>query len=170
MPLREVVVAAGQRNASALGYHVGDREALIGAILDFRRAAVDARRVRLLDAYAASGVEMNETAIAAGITVPLVELMLSDPRGGNYLRFLSQAYVTERPASAYRATGETDQGMRRCHTLYRARHPASRRASSLNASPPAAVARSMRLPTGSVTPRCRAATFRAAAWPRSALT
>ena len=123
VPLREVVVAAGQRNASALGYHVGDREALIGAILDFRRAAVDARRVRLLDAYAASGVEMNETAIAAGITVPLLELMLSDPRGGNYLRFLSQAYVTERPASAYRATGETDQGMRRCHTLYRARHP-----------------------------------------------
>lgn len=120
--LREVVVAAGQRNASALSYHIGGREELILAILDIRRAAVDARRVELLDEYAARGVEMDETAIAAGAILPLVELMLSDRRGGNYLRFLSQAYVTERPASAYRAAGESDRGMRHCHRLYRARH------------------------------------------------
>ncbi|HST76527.1 MAG TPA: hypothetical protein VLJ20_14220 [Acetobacteraceae bacterium] len=123
VPLREVVVTAGQRNASALGYHIGGREELVLAILDLRRAAVDARRVALLEEYAASDVTMDEGAIAAGVIVPLVELMLSDPRGGNYLRFLSQAYVTERPESAYRATGQTDQGMRQCYRLYRARHP-----------------------------------------------
>ncbi len=123
VPLREVVIAAGQRNASALSYHIGGQAELILAILDFRRAAVDARRVELLAEYAAAEVEMDETAIAAGVIIPLVELMLSDKRGGNYLRFLSQAYVTERPASAYRVVGETDRGMRRCHRLYRARHP-----------------------------------------------
>ncbi len=123
VPLREVVAAAGQRNASALGYHIGGREELVLAILEFRRAAVDARRVELLDECARDGVEMDENAIAAGVIIPLVELMLSDPRGGNYLRFLSQAYVTERPESAYRSTAETDQGMRRCYRLYRARHP-----------------------------------------------
>ncbi len=123
VPLREVVIAAGQRNASALLYHIGGREELVLAILEFRRAAVDARRVELLDEYASAGVTMDETAIAAGVVLPLVELMLSDRRGGNYLRFLSQAYVTEWPDSAYRSTGETDQGMRRCYRLYRARHP-----------------------------------------------
>jgi AcrR family transcriptional regulator len=123
VPLREVVVAAGQRNASALLYHIGGREELVLAILEFRRAAVDARRVKLLDEYVNAGVTMDEMAIAAGVILPLVELMLSDPRGGNYLRFLSQAYVTERPEAAYRSTGETDQGMRRCYQLYRARHP-----------------------------------------------
>jgi AcrR family transcriptional regulator len=123
VPLREVVAAAGQRNASALLYHIGGREELVLAILEFRRTAVDARRVELLDEYESAGVTMDETAIAAGAVIPLVELMLGDPRGGDYLRFLSQAYVTERPESAYRSTGETDKGMRRCYRLYRARHP-----------------------------------------------
>jgi AcrR family transcriptional regulator len=122
VPLREVVAAAGQRNASALGYHIGGREELVLAILDLRRAGVDGRRAALLEEYVAAGIEMDEDAIAAGIIIPLIELMLSDPRGGNYLRFLSQAYVTERPESAYRATGQTDLGMRRCFRLYRARH------------------------------------------------
>lgn len=123
VPLREVVAAAGQRNASALLYHIGGREELVHAILEFRRAAVDGRRMELLDEYEGAGVTMDEAGIAAGIVIPLVELMLSDRRGGNYLRFLSQAYVTERPESAYRSTGEYDRGMRRCFRLYRAHHP-----------------------------------------------
>jgi AcrR family transcriptional regulator len=151
--LREVVVAAGQRNASALNYHVGGREELILAILDFRRASVDARRVTLLDEYAVSDIEVDEAMIAAGVIVPLTELMLSDPRGGNYLRFLSQAYVTERPASAYRATGETDQGMRRCHRLYRACHPGV----------------ASRLITERFATCCRGAVYALADWQRDAM-
>lgn len=123
VPLREIVDGAGQRNASALSYHIGGREELVLAILEFRRAVVDGRRVELLDKYAEDGVQMDESAIAAGVIIPLVELMLSDPRGGNYLRFLSQALITERPESAYRSTAGTEQGMRRCYRLYRARHP-----------------------------------------------
>ncbi len=48
VPLREIVVAAGQRNASALSYHIGGREELILAILGFRRAIVRGRRVEML--------------------------------------------------------------------------------------------------------------------------
>lgn len=123
VPLREVVAAAGQRNASALSYHIGGREELVLAIFEYRRADVDTRRMALLDEYAASGVAMDEDAIAAGIIIPLVELMLRDRRGGDYVRFISQAFVTERPESAYRSIGEYDRGLRRCHRLYRARHP-----------------------------------------------
>lgn len=123
VPLREVVAAAGQRNASALSYHIGGREELVLAILEYRRADVDARRLALLDEHEAAGVVMDEAAIAAGIIMPLVELMLRDKRGGDYVRFISQAFVTERPESAYRSIGEHDRGFRRCHRLYRARHP-----------------------------------------------
>jgi AcrR family transcriptional regulator len=129
VPLREIVTASGQRNASALAYHIGGREELVHAILQYRRAEVDARRVALLDDYAASKTTMDETAIAAAVILPLIELMLRDPRGGNYLRFLSQAYVTDRPDAAYRASGAVDAGMRRCFRLYRARYqdpPAAR--------------------------------------------
>ncbi len=125
VPLREIVAASGQRNASALTYHIGGREEVVKAILEYRRSKVDARRVALLAEYAAAGIEMDETAIAAGIIVPLIELMLRDPRGGNYLRFLSQAYVTDRPEAAYRSTGAVDAGMRQCFRLYRARHPSA---------------------------------------------
>ncbi len=122
VPLREVVVGAGQRNASALSYHIGGRDELVLAVLEFRRAAVDARRMELLDEYTRGDIEMDETAIAAGIIIPLIELMMGDPRGGNYLRFLSQALVTERPELSYRSPGETERGMRRCYRLYRGRH------------------------------------------------
>ncbi len=123
VPLREIVMAAGQRNASALSYHIGGREELIRAILDFRRGAVGARRVALLRQYETGGVVMDEAAIAASLILPLVELMLRDPRGGNYLRFLAQVFGTERPESAFRPIGGVNQGMRRCFALYRACYP-----------------------------------------------
>lgn len=122
--LREVMVAAGQRNESALKYHIGGRNELVAAIFDYRRAGVDARRIRLLDEYAATtGAALDEGVIAAALTLPLVDLMLSDPRGGNYLRFLSQTYVTDRPEASYLAPGRFDHGTRRCLRLYRERHP-----------------------------------------------
>jgi AcrR family transcriptional regulator len=123
VPLGDVVAAAGQRNASALQYHIGGREQLITAILDYRRAAMDARRMDLLDSYANAGVTMDEGAIAAGIIMPLVELMLSNPSGGNYICFLSQAFLTKCPAAAYRSIAQHDRGLRRCHRHYRDRHP-----------------------------------------------
>jgi AcrR family transcriptional regulator len=122
VPLGDIIAAAGQRNASALQYHIGGREQLLVAILEFRRTGVDARRVELLDHYESSGIALDEAAIAAGIIIPLVELMLSDPCGGNYICFLSQAFVTERPAATYRSVARHDRGWRRCERLYRERH------------------------------------------------
>jgi AcrR family transcriptional regulator len=122
VPLGDIIAAAGQRNASALQYHIGGREQLVVAILEFRRAAVDARRVELLDHYESSGIALDEAAIAAGLIMPLVELMLSDPSGGNYICFVSQAFITERPDATYRSVARHDRGWRRCERLYRERH------------------------------------------------
>jgi len=122
VPLREIVAAAGQRNASALSYHIGGREELIMAILEFRRERVNNRRMELLDEYVRDSTGIDEIAIAAAIVLPLVELMQRDTHGGNYLRFLSQAIITERPDSAYRSPGQNERGMRQCYRFYEARH------------------------------------------------
>lgn len=111
VPLRDVMTAAGQRNASALNYyHLGAREKLVSAIFDFRRSAVDARRMQLLDEYEASGASLDETTIARALVLPLVEPMLTDHTSGNYLRFLSQAFVTDRPENSYLLRGQFDHG------------------------------------------------------------
>jgi len=65
----------------------------------------------LLNQDTETGLELDEVAVVVGLIVPLVELMPA--RGGDYLRFLSQAYVTEPPDSAYRSAVEVDRDVRR---------------------------------------------------------
>ena len=48
--LRQVNVAAGQKNASATHYHFGSKDALIEAIFSHRMEAINARRTEILDA------------------------------------------------------------------------------------------------------------------------
>jgi AcrR family transcriptional regulator len=55
--LREINAAAGQRNATALQYHFGDRHGLVRAVIEKHRPAVEAARHSLLDEYEAAGVD-----------------------------------------------------------------------------------------------------------------
>jgi AcrR family transcriptional regulator len=46
--LREIAVAAGQRNNAAVQYHFGSREALIEAIIELRQESLERERVAIL--------------------------------------------------------------------------------------------------------------------------
>ena len=48
VPLRDIAVAAGQRNNSAVNYHFGSRDGLIQFVVDLRTGAMEQRRGRLL--------------------------------------------------------------------------------------------------------------------------
>lgn len=48
MPLRDIAIAAGQRNNSAVNYHFGSRDGLIQFVVDQRTGAMEQRRSRLL--------------------------------------------------------------------------------------------------------------------------
>src|SRR4051794_40171550 len=48
VPLRDIAVAAGQRNNSAVNYHFGSRDGLIQFVVDERTGAMEQRRGRLL--------------------------------------------------------------------------------------------------------------------------
>lgn len=91
--LREINVAAKQRNTSAAHYHFGSKEALIDAIFEFRRGEVGKRREELLDAMEASG-HVDPHALAEALIEPLASVVQQTEGGRFYLEFLAQLMVT----------------------------------------------------------------------------
>jgi AcrR family transcriptional regulator len=90
--LREINRAAGQRNATALQYHFGDRNGLVRAIIEKHRADTDPRRHALLDQYEACGVDDLST-LAGALVLPLAA-KLADPDGGRaYLQINCDVYI-----------------------------------------------------------------------------
>jgi AcrR family transcriptional regulator len=87
--LNEINRAAGQRNASALQYHFGDRTGLVKAVIDKHGPDVDARRDVLLQQYRDAG-QADLRALAAALVLP-VAAKLSDPDGGReFLRIFAE--------------------------------------------------------------------------------
>ncbi len=92
--LREINAAAGQRNATALQYHFGDRHGLVTAVLRKHEPGIDAHRHRLLDGCAADGAD-DLRSLADALVRPAAA-KLADPGGGRaYLRVHAQ--VVNRP-------------------------------------------------------------------------
>lgn len=88
--LRDVAVAAGQRNNSAVQYHFGGRDGLIEAVVRRRQVAMEARRLELLAEHeAAAGPD--DVATLVGIMVrPMCDLPYREG-ATHYARFLEQA-------------------------------------------------------------------------------
>lgn len=92
--LREINLAANQRNTSAAHYHFGSKEALIDAIFEFRRAEIGRRRDALLDVMEATG-RVDARMVAQVLIEPVAKSMLEGPEGGRYyVEFLAQLLVT----------------------------------------------------------------------------
>jgi AcrR family transcriptional regulator len=93
--LREINNVAGQRNASAIQYHFGNREGLVRAVFERHLPAVDAERNRLLDEYEA-GADPDHPdgrAVMYAVVAPLAD-RLRTPSGRCYVRVL-QHFVDE---------------------------------------------------------------------------
>jgi AcrR family transcriptional regulator len=94
--LREINAAAGQRNATALQYHFGDRHGLVRAVIEKHRPAVEAARHSLLDEYEAAGVD--DLRLLAGALVRPSAAKLADRDGGRaYLRIHAELVNTPDP-------------------------------------------------------------------------
>jgi AcrR family transcriptional regulator len=88
--VKEILAAAGQRNASALTYHFGSREGVLRAILRRHGDRLDAERGALIDGPVA---RQSTRDLVGALVVPLGGL-LGGADGRNYLRILAQ--LTER--------------------------------------------------------------------------
>lgn len=84
--LREIGLAADQRNNGVIQYHFGDKAALVRAVFERRAAIVDARRIELLDATLAAG-DRVPSALLRAYLIPLAEQVAA---GNWYVPFLSR--------------------------------------------------------------------------------
>jgi AcrR family transcriptional regulator len=87
--LKEINIAAGQRNESALHYHFGSKPALVDAIMQYRVKAIDARRMEALDALQGEGREGELRPLLFASFMPMAELLGSED-GVRFIRFLAQ--------------------------------------------------------------------------------
>jgi len=85
--LRQVNVAAEQKNSSATHYHFGSKEALVRSIYDFRMAPVNTRRQEMIDDLPK---EPTVRQLVETIVLPIVEEIDNSEGGSHYIRFLSQ--------------------------------------------------------------------------------
>ncbi len=84
--VREILDAAGQRNASALTYHFGSREGMLNAILSRYGDPTDVERGAR---FAAIGEDPTTRQLVATLIVPY-SAHLATPEGRNYLRIVAQ--------------------------------------------------------------------------------
>jgi AcrR family transcriptional regulator len=92
VPLRDIGVAAGQRNNVAVQYHFGDRESLITAITSYRAAVSEQVRTEILADQFSTG---EPPQVRDLVRVFVLSLAGHLEEGNYYLAFLSR-YIIER--------------------------------------------------------------------------
>ncbi len=92
VPLRDVAVAAGQRNNVAVQYHFGDRDSLLAAITSFRAATSEHVRSEVLAELLAKGQAPQVHDLVRAFILSLAQHL---EEGNHYLAFLSR-YIIER--------------------------------------------------------------------------
>jgi AcrR family transcriptional regulator len=92
--LREINLAAKQRNTSAAHYHFGSKDALIDAIFEFRRAEMGQWRDEMLDAIEQNGRDKDVRALAEALVVPLSRELRRGDEASHYLEFLAHVFLT----------------------------------------------------------------------------
>jgi AcrR family transcriptional regulator len=71
VPLRQIALAAGQRNNSAISYHFGSRDALVDAVWDRRTRRVDVERAATMAELVAAGRSDDPRALMQAYVMPL---------------------------------------------------------------------------------------------------
>ena len=112
--LREITREAGQRNASALHYHFGSRDGLIEAIFEKRMRLIDENRLRLIAEMEKDGRLKDVRNIAEAVVRPISEFLWADDGSVNYIRFLTEMFLSPDMDIDKFVRGRMDAGLRRC--------------------------------------------------------
>ncbi|MFV0474896.1 MAG: TetR/AcrR family transcriptional regulator [Pikeienuella sp.] len=111
-PLRRVTRAAGQRNESAIHYHFGSREGVVGAILEHRTSPINQARIRFLNRLrAATEGPLSSRDVAESLCGPLAE-HLRNSGGESYdMRFLGALWLDQPMWRSFEGRGAEDMGL-----------------------------------------------------------
>ena len=88
--LRQINIAAGQRNSSAATYHFGSKEALIAGMFEYRMDRINRRRLQRLDEVSKTGQDHNVRLLVQAIILPIVEEIEQSEGGSHYIRCEAQ--------------------------------------------------------------------------------
>ena len=91
MPLRDIGIAAGQKNHAVVQYHFGDRESLVREIIAYRAELSERLRVEMF----ADLVSRGQPQVADLVRVFIMPLAAHLEERSHYLAFMSR-YITER--------------------------------------------------------------------------
>ena len=116
--MREIGLAAGQRNNGVTQYHFGDKAGLVVAIFERRSAEVNTRRLALLDAALSDGRDEVRDLVEAFV-VPLAEQVA---QRHEYVRFLSRLQTDGHRDLLLSAGAEVSSAYERIGRLLRERH------------------------------------------------
>ncbi len=89
--LRQINLAAGQKNSSAAHYHFGSKQALIAAIYEYRMQRVNHRREQALERITTAGKDKDVRSLIEAFVHPIVEETDMSEGGSHYIRFMAQA-------------------------------------------------------------------------------
>jgi AcrR family transcriptional regulator len=109
---RQIALAAGQRNQSAIRYHFGSKDDLIVALLAQRITEINERRAELL---AAPGTAGDMRALIGAIATPLAERVERDASGSAYVRFLAHLFSDRQRRDMLIEHGESAALLRRIY-------------------------------------------------------
>lgn len=119
---RQIALAAGQLNQSAIHYHFGTKDALIEALLLRRMAEINARRRMMLSALEREGQRDDVRALVEAIAQPLAEKVRDTPEGSAYVRFLAHLFADRQRRDALIAREQEAAPLRRIYKLLRLRN------------------------------------------------
>ncbi|MDF1719755.1 MAG: hypothetical protein P1U65_03690 [Minwuia sp.] len=111
---KQILEAAGQRNASAIQYHFGSREGLLRAVFEQGVARINMRRNEILDMYEARNRPLVLKDYITALVLPLCEQRLEGETGNQTLRFLNQV-LSDPNIRLIEIMKGIDSGMRRGH-------------------------------------------------------
>lgn len=114
--LREINLAAGQKNTAATHYHFGSKDALILAILDYRRPALEKRLNEMLSRLEAEDKIGDLRSMVEAMVYPLADLLDPAIGDGQALLFLERLWLNP-PVNSEVVSRRYEESVARIRTL-----------------------------------------------------
>lgn len=116
---RQIALAAGQLNQSAIRYHFGTKEMLIETLLLRRMAEINMRRRLMLESLENAGRLDDLRALVEAMAFPLAEKVRQTPEGGHYVRFLAHLFADRQRRDVLIAREQEAAPLRRIYKMLR---------------------------------------------------
>lgn len=111
--MREIVEAAGQRNAAAVHYYFGSKDDLLRELVVEGADLIDEQRMRMLDEAEGAG-EMCLRTVVRALVVPNADMGGENGESETYFRFMTSMQSERRQMFDQWAGGEHSAGYVRC--------------------------------------------------------